>query len=281
MKRFDRKFGDDFLGELPQSPGVYLFKDEQGTVVYVGKSKNLRKRLSAYRNPSRRKADRKVRRIVRDAHSIEIRLQTSEADALLVENQLIRELRPRHNVEGAFDFLYPSIGIGRDADRLVLCCTTEPEAFASLDLIWHGTFRPRTRAMEAFDALQTLLCQIGHPDPRGSLPEAPRRKGSRVLAIRRIPPEIQPQLDRFLDGLDDALLAALSFQLLESREARRSAADIQTALHTLLDFYEADVTALKRAREETGYAHAFVPRSERDSLFIRARAKSLVGDAPG
>ena len=63
MKRFDRKFGVNFLKELPQSPAVYLFKDETGEVLYTGKAKNVRRRLSDYRNASRRKAHRKMRSI--------------------------------------------------------------------------------------------------------------------------------------------------------------------------------------------------------------------------
>ena len=95
MKRFDRKFGETFLAELPQSPGVYLFKDEADVVIYVGKAKSLRRRLSDYRNASRRKAHRKMRAIVRDAATVETRDVATEADALLLENELIRELRPQ------------------------------------------------------------------------------------------------------------------------------------------------------------------------------------------
>ena len=58
MRRFDRKFGADFLRELPEAPAVYLFKDEAGGVLYAGKAKNIRRRLAGYRNASRRKAHR-------------------------------------------------------------------------------------------------------------------------------------------------------------------------------------------------------------------------------
>ena len=126
LRRFDRKFGADLLRELPERPAVYLFKDEGGRVLYAGKAKNVRRRLASYRNASRRKAHRKMRTLVREAHSVEVRVQTSERAALLLENELIRTLRPRYNVDGAFDFLYPAIGSGRHDGRLLLCFSARP-----------------------------------------------------------------------------------------------------------------------------------------------------------
>ena len=274
MKRFDRKFGADFLSGLPQSPGVYLFKDAAGEVLYTGKAKNIRRRLSDYRNAGRRKAHRKMRSIVREAHAIEIRPQASEAEALLVENQLIRELRPRYNVDGAFEFLYPAIGTGLHDRRLVLCFTSEPELFEALDLRWHGTFRPRRRARDAFDSLVELFGRLGHVEPNSRLPSAPRRKGSRLVAFRRLPEDLLKRTRCFLDGEDDGLLATLSTELIECPEARRMAAQVEEALRDLDAFYRDDVTRLRVARIATGRSQPFVPRDERDSLFIRARLES-------
>ena len=105
MKRFDKKFGADFVSQLPTTPAVYLFKDEAANVLYVGKAKNARQRLANYRNASRRKAHTKMRVLVRDAAELEVRPQATEEDALLLESELIRTLRPPHNVDGAFAFL--------------------------------------------------------------------------------------------------------------------------------------------------------------------------------
>ena len=276
MKRFDRKFGADFLSGLPQSPAVYLFKDEAGDVLYAGKAKNIRRRLSGYRNASRRKAHRKMRTLVREAHCVEVRLQVSEAEALLVENQLIRELRPPYNVEGAFDFLYPAIGTGHHRGRLVLCLTSEPELFESLALQWHGTFRPRWRARRAFDSLVALFGRLGHLEPRSRLPISTRRKGTRLVAVRRVPSMFLTDARRFLDGEDAALLAALCTGLLESHDARQMAAQVEEELRFLEDFYRDDARRLLEARRAVGWPHAFVPRAERDGLFIRARAGSAL-----
>lgn len=278
MKRFDRKFGADLLRELPDAPAVYLFRDETGLVLYAGKAKRIRRRLASYRNASRRKAHRKMRTLVREAHSLEVRVQPSEGAALRIENELIRTLRPRYNVDGAFDFLYPAIGTGRNGHQLLLCYTTRPEAFCSLGLRWHGVFRPRLRAREAFDALADLMGRIGHLEPRSRLPSAPRFRGSRLAALRRVPPELLGATRHFLDGRSDELLARLFGHLLESRPARREAAEVQERLRSLEEFYRRDAVRLREVRRAVGREERFVPQSERDALFIEARARS--GSAP-
>lgn len=276
MKRFDRKFGADLIRELPTSPAVYLFKDEAGEVVYAGKAKNVRRRLSDYRNASRRKAHRKMRAIVREAMSVEVRLQPSEAEALLVESALIQELRPRFNVDGAFDFLYPAIGTGRSEGRLVLCFSSKPAEFESLDLRWHGVFRPRSRARSAFDALAGLFGQLGHSEPRSRLPVSPRPRGSRLVAIRRLPDVFLEQTQRFLDGEDDTLLPLIAEHLLEREAARRVAPQIEEDLRLLEDFYKSDVTRLRTARNAIGRAASFVSSGERDMLFLKVRLDSAL-----
>jgi predicted GIY-YIG superfamily endonuclease len=272
MKRFDRKFGADLLRELPDSPAVYLFKDESGRVLYAGKAKNVRRRLAGYRNASRRKAHRKMRTLVREAHSLEVQLQSSEREALLAENELIRTHRPPYNVDGAFDFLYPAIGTGHSDDRLLLCFTSQPEAFSELALRWHGVFRPRVRARGAFESLVELLTRVGHPEPRSRLPRAPRLRGSRLVALRRVSPNLLGPIRGLLDGESDALLADLFDHLLESRPARREAAQIQEALRVIEDFYHHDALRLHEARQVTGAEASFVPHAERDALFIQARS---------
>lgn len=275
MKRFDRKFGETFLGELPRSPGVYLFRDVEGEVIYVGKAKDLRRRLSDYRNATRRKAHRKMRAIVRDAESVETRDVATEADALLLENELIREFRPQYNVDGAFDFLYPAIGSGLHEGRLLLCFSSEPEAYSALDLEWHGVFRPRWRARAAFDGFIDLFGQIGHAEPRSRLPEVPYRKGTQIVAFRRVPEAFLAAIRTFLAGESDALLEMLFLELLEESQARRAAKEVEAQLRFLREFYRDDARALRDARTRAQRKEVFVPGGERDGLFIRVRHDSV------
>ena len=67
---FDQKFGEGLLARVGTGPGVYRYSDAEGVVIYVGKAKNLRRRLASYRNAGRKKAHRKMRRIVKAASSL-------------------------------------------------------------------------------------------------------------------------------------------------------------------------------------------------------------------
>ena len=274
-RAFDRKFGTELVDGLPTGPGIYLFRDAHSAVLYVGKAKNLRRRLQNYRNASRKRVHRKMRTLVREASRIEIRPQPSEREALLQENALIRELRPPYNVDGAFAFLYPALGLGRQDGNTLLCFSTKPEQYAQLQLDWFGTFRSRPRAKQAFDALVELLALIGHLEKRTRLPPHPKVRGSRLVALRQLPKALSAALGPFLAGEDRALLGALSTALLAKPRARRDAARVQECLQLLDEFYELDTRRLHEAMARLGHAGTFVPQDERDALFISARFESL------
>lgn len=281
LNTFDRKFGADLVRKLPETPGVYLFKDEAGDVLYAGKAKNIRRRLASYRTVGRRKAQHKMRTLVREAHSIEVRLQRSERDALLVENELIRALRPRYNVDGAFDFLYASVGTAFSDGHLRLSFTTAPDEFSSLGLQWHGVFRSRARALDAFDALTSVFARVGHREPRAQLPDAPRLRGSRWAGFRRVPEAWLSPLRAFFDGESDAVLGLLFESLLERRDARRDASDVQASLRCLRAFYRRDISELRWARQLGGWQGDYVPSAARDALFIEARMRETESDEAG
>src|SRR5215470_1384444 len=98
VRNFDRKFGAGFLESLPGSPGVYLVYDHDDELVYVGKAKNLRRRLSQYRINLQRKKFTRMRGIVKEAARIEIRHAETDLDACLAETLLIQKHRPRWNI---------------------------------------------------------------------------------------------------------------------------------------------------------------------------------------
>ena len=270
MKQFDRKFGRTLCDELPTSPGVYLFQDEAGQVLYVGKAKNLRRRLRDYRNASRRKVHRKMRALVREATTLEIRPQPCERDALLLENELIRTLRPPFNVDGAFYFLYPAVGIWRNGPQTLFCLTTSPDAWSGFPFGWHGSFRSR-RTKDAFDAMLSLLTHLGHIESKASLPKLPYVRGSRVVGFRRLDPALVASLDRFWAGDRSDTLALLAEHLLDRTAARRSASEVEDHLKLLRRFHKSDILKLRAAIRTTGRPEGFVPQQQRDSLFIASR----------
>jgi excinuclease ABC subunit C len=91
---------DDFKkisDTLPKQPGIYKFKDEEGLILYVGKAKDLKKRLSSYFGKRKGRAHR-TRTMVKNADHITFTIVETEADALLLENTLIKKYQPRYNV---------------------------------------------------------------------------------------------------------------------------------------------------------------------------------------
>lgn len=101
------------VAALPHSPGVYQFVDRNGTIIYVGKAKDLRKRVSSYFVENR---DHSAKVIVLVKQIVEIRhiVVDSEQDALLLENSLIKSLQPRYNILLKDDKTYPWIVIRRE-----------------------------------------------------------------------------------------------------------------------------------------------------------------------
>src|SRR5580704_19120886 len=87
------------LRTLPQKPGIYLMRDRFGTVIYVGKARDLRKRVSHYFQPSRRMGwDLKFKALVEAIHDFDVHVVRSEPEAILLEGKLIKEFLPRYNI---------------------------------------------------------------------------------------------------------------------------------------------------------------------------------------
>ena len=113
MTSSDRNPLKEQVALLPLEPGVYQFLDRTGTVIYVGKAKSLRKRVSSYFMQNKEHSP-KVRVLVRQIVEIRHIVVDSETDALLLENSLIKELQPRYNILLKDDKTYPWIVVRRE-----------------------------------------------------------------------------------------------------------------------------------------------------------------------
>ncbi len=132
---------------LPDAPGVYLFRDSKRRVLYVGKAKSLRKRVAShFSNPSTKGA----RGLLDEIANIEFIATTTEAEALLAEQNFIRQYRPRYNVRLRDDKSYPYIAISLDEDFPRVYFTRERHRRGRA---YFGPFSNAKRVRETLDLL--------------------------------------------------------------------------------------------------------------------------------
>ncbi len=116
MKKEERIKREQYLknivNNLPDSPGCYQYLNDSGTIIYVGKAKNLKRRVSSYFNKEQQSLKTKL--LVSKIADIRYIVVNSEADALLLENNLIKRHKPRYNILLKDDKTYPSLCISND-----------------------------------------------------------------------------------------------------------------------------------------------------------------------
>jgi predicted GIY-YIG superfamily endonuclease len=152
------RLGRDFFRQLPERPGVYLMRDAKDTVLYVGKAKNLRKRLCSYRVANPDRMPRRHLRLLRAVERIELQECPDEISALARESELLRTLRPKFNRAGTW----------RPAPRyLVWRCTTTTLELAFTEKPeedWHQLGPIGSGARFLHVVLARLLWFATHPE---------------------------------------------------------------------------------------------------------------------
>ena len=117
------RFDEYHPSEIPAKPGVYMFRDRFGKVIYVGKARSLRQRLGNYFQPSRRRTgDAKLRSLINSIHEWSYQVVNSEDEALILESRLIKAYAPHYNI------------LMRDDKRYLLLKVDESEKFPTLKL---------------------------------------------------------------------------------------------------------------------------------------------------
>jgi excinuclease ABC subunit C len=153
---------------LPDGPGVYLFRDDKGKVIYVGKAKSLKKRVAShFSNPVTRGAYEMVDAI----ESVEFVLVASEAEALLAEQNFIKQYRPRFNIRLRDDKSYPFIAISMEEDFPRVYFTRERHR---RDRVYFGPYSNAKRVRGTLDLLGKVFlfrsCQGPEPGRRSGSP---------------------------------------------------------------------------------------------------------------
>ncbi|AGR41916.1 excinuclease ABC subunit UvrC [Spiroplasma diminutum] len=104
---------ENIVKNLPEKPGCYLYKNKDNKIIYVGKAKNLKKRVSSYFNKAH---NFKTTQLVRDIVDIETIITENEKESLILEQNLIKKYRPRYNIVLNDDKKYPYIAITKEKD---------------------------------------------------------------------------------------------------------------------------------------------------------------------
>src|ERR1700755_1831412 len=154
--------------ELPDEPGVYLFRDRRGKVIYVGKAKSIRKRVAShFSSPSTRAGLDLVGMI----DHIEALVVNTEAEALLAEQNFIKQYRPRFNIRLRDDKSYPFIAISMDEDYPRVYFTRERHR---RDRLYFGPYSNAKRVRGTLDLLEKVFqfrsCQGVEPGRRSGSP---------------------------------------------------------------------------------------------------------------
>jgi len=218
------------LDGLPDAPGVYLWKDAPGTVVYVGKAKKLRARVRSYfsadatHSPKRRM----LQRIIADVDTIVV---PSESEALLLENNLIKEYAPRFNIQLRDDKSYPSIAVtlGEPFPRVLVVRREHiPGARMFGPYTDVGTLRRTLRIIRRIFTVRS--CHYGLPD------DAPERACLDYHIGRCLAPCVGLQSVSAYRAMIDDVVAFLEGRTVEVRGRLRARMDAAAAA---LDFERA------------------------------------------
>jgi excinuclease ABC subunit C len=216
------------LRQLPTSPGVYLMKDAGGRVLYVGKADSLRSRVRSYFG-SRDALDARIARMTREVADIDYIVTDTVSEAFLLENNLIKEHRPRFNIRLRDDKSYPfvKITLGEDFPRIV-----RTRKLARDGSRYFGPYASASSVDETLKLLRKIFpfrtCNLEIPDGKRVL-ERPcllyyikRCQGPCIQAIEKV--EYRATIDRivdFLDGRQEPIAADLRREMLESSAALR------------------------------------------------------------
>ena len=139
------------LENLPHLPGIYKYFDNDGTLIYVGKAKNLRKRVASYF--TKEPENRKTLNLIENIDHLEFTIVNTEQDALLLENSLIKHFQPRYNINLKDDKSFPFIVITKEAF---------PRVFLTRNVIhdgseYFGPFTSVVKIRELLDLIRTLF----------------------------------------------------------------------------------------------------------------------------
>src|SRR6201984_1072372 len=212
--------------ELPDEPGVYLFRDARGKVLYVGKAKSIRKRVAShFTNPSTRGGSD----LVEEIDQIEALVVHTETEALLAEQNFIKQYKPRFNIRLRDDKSYPYIAISLDEDFPRVYFTRERHR---RDRAYFGPYSNAKRVRSTLEVLGKVFMFRSCEGP-----EPGRRSGS-------------PCLDYYIKRCEAPCVGYVSKE------------DYRQGIQGVIDFlsgrYREIERSLERSMRQAAHGHGFV-----------------------
>ena len=210
------------IRDLPDQPGIYIFKDASATPLYVGKAKSLRKRAATYLKPD---PERRLDTMVEEARGVDYVVTDSEAEALLLENNWIKKRQPRYNIRLRDDKTYPYLKLTLEDEYPRLVFTRR---IRSDGAEYFGPFLPAGLARRAIKLVQKLFgVRVCHIEIDGKLPrpclyyDMKRCLGPCVdgLTDRSQYSEAVEQAQLFLAGRNADLIRKLRAQMRNASDA--------------------------------------------------------------
>ena len=143
----------DKVADLPESSGVYIFKDGQGAIIYIGKAKDLKKRVQTYFS---RQLNSKTQAMVAKIADIEYRLTPQEAQAQILEASLIKQYQPQYNISLKDDKTFPWIKISDEEFPIVSICRRK-KAEAEDQASYFGAYTNVDLLRQAFKLMRRVF----------------------------------------------------------------------------------------------------------------------------
>ena len=213
---------DQKIDRLPTQPGVYLFKDHKGSILYVGKAGNLRHRVNSYFQKANGK-DAKTLTLLGRVADIETIITDTEKEALILENHLIKEHRPRYNVKLRDDKNYPCLRLSVEDEYPTLCIVRQIKKDRS---IYFGPYPSATSLRQTVKLIRRLFPIRTCLDTKFTRRLRPciNYEMGRCLGpcCGKIDPtryrEVVYQVKMFLEGKNEALIENLKKKMDEASE---------------------------------------------------------------
>jgi predicted GIY-YIG superfamily endonuclease len=252
------RFGAEFFRALPRRPGVYLMAGEADRVLYIGKAKNLRQRLSSYKYA---RGSRKLARLTASVRTISWEICDDPLAASLRENELLRIHKPKFNVVNTRSEHYPFIALRTGVKSVPIWLTRSP---GTLPGVCHfGAFKGLPLVRSAFSALLRLLWRAEHPER--SIYDLPLRLlgNPTTAAVSR---SWEALLLEFLSGQNEGLIEQLGRTF--RREGRFEEAFYMHDVELLREFFARGPQRNAHLRQVFCLYGPCIAQSELDDLIV-------------